>query len=219
MNSIVSNPIKELNKMKRKHLFVIIAIIGLFLPVHKAFLAGSRFEKSLTAPVSPMTGRKAEKNMARLLNGSGVEYSTWMKKGKTYIKRKEYEQAILAFRKAISLRPAEEDSRFLVAWCYEKRGLEGLPGDHTDWETLAEKEYRSAIALADHLPSRYNLAILLRRNKRFEEARKQLEHILLIGNKSIVTRKAEAELTALFHQDMRPKHISVDVMEHRHDDK
>ncbi|MDN5279033.1 MAG: Anaphase-promoting complex, cyclosome, subunit 3 [Clostridiales bacterium] len=211
MGSKVPTVIKEHKNMKRNHLFIILAILAIFLPVHRAFLAGSNFSRKPVAPVAPMAGRKAEKSLFGMLNNSGTEYGTWVRKGKAYIKRREYEQAILAFRKAIFLRPAEEEARFLLAWCYEKRGLEGLPGDQTNWDRLAEKEYRTAISLADHLPSRFNLALLMRRLQRFTEAREQLEHILLTGGSNSLTKKAQAELTAIFHQDMRPRHISVDI--------
>lgn len=197
--------------MKRKIIFLIVAVIGLFWPFSQAFLAGNGFSKNLAVP--PMHGRKGETRSYGLLNNSGVSFNTWMSRGKNYIRRREYEQAVLAFRKASYLRPAEEETRFLLAWSYEKRGLEGLPGDQTNWEALAEQEYRAAIALADHLPARFNLALLYRRQERFEEARKQLEHILLIGRNSSLTRKAETELTALFHQDMRLPHIAVEITE------
>ncbi|GAB4276229.1 MAG: hypothetical protein Kow0029_18070 [Candidatus Rifleibacteriota bacterium] len=199
--------------MNRKLLFLIIIIFGLILPAHRAFMASNRFEKNISAPVPPMNGRRGEAAFNQYLNNSGTEYQTWYRKGKAYIKRKEYEQAILAFRKAIYLRPAEEEARFLLGWCYEKRGQEGLPGDKTDWDKLAEKEYKAAISLADHLPARYNLALLQRRNERFEEARKNLEHILMIGTKNALSKKAEAELSAIFQQEMRPAHIALDIME------
>jgi tetratricopeptide (TPR) repeat protein len=188
-------------------------VLGAFWPFRQAFLAGKNFSKKLQAPVAPVEGRKTEYKAQNLLNNSGVEYSTWLKRGKKYRQRKEYEQAILAFRKAVYLRPADEEARFLLAWCYEKRGLEGLPGDMTNWEALAEQEYLAAIALADHLPARYNLAILYRRQERLDEARKHLEHILLINKPGSLTRKAENELSALFHQSMRPRHIAVDIPE------
>lgn len=202
--------------MKRNHLVLIIILIllGLFCPFRQAFLAGKNFIEKLQAPVAPLYGRKNENKAQNFLNNSGVEFSTWLKRGKKYIQRKEYEQAILAFRKAVYLRPADEEARFLLAWCYEKRGLEGLPGDMTDWEVLAEQEYLAAIALADYLPARYNLALLYRRQERLDEARKHLEHILLINKPGLLTRKAKNELSALFHQSMRPRHIAQDISEY-----
>lgn len=199
--------------MKRNHFLLIIVLLGTFWPLRQAFLAGKNFSRKIQAPVAPMEGRKTERSVRNLLNDSGVAYTTWMQRGKKYIQRKEYEQAILAFRKAVYLRPAEQEARFLLAWCYEKRGREGLPGDMTNWETLAEQEYLAAIALADHLPARYNLAILYRQQERFDEARKHLEHILLINKPDPLTRKAEKEISALFHQSMRPRHIAVDLPE------
>lgn len=199
--------------MKSKNIFLIVALIGLFWPFRQAFLAGNGFSKRITAPVAPIKGRRGETRVLGLLNNSGVSYGTWLSRGKSYIRRKEYEQGILAFRKASYLRPADEEARFLLAWCYEKRGQEGLPGDQTDWDALAEQEYRAAVALADHLPARFNLALLFRRQKRFEEARRQLEHILLTGKHRSLKSKAEAELAAIFEQSMRPEHIAVDIVE------
>jgi tetratricopeptide (TPR) repeat protein len=210
MRSKLPNVIKEINNMKRKLLLITIAFAGLFWPVHRAFMASGGFNKVVVVPVPPMKGRKTEKQFYSMLNNSGKSYQTWLKRGKGYIKRREYEQAILAFRKAIDLRPAEEEARFLLAWSYEKRGLEGLPGDSTNWEKLAENEYNKAINLADHLPARYNLAVLLRRNRRFSEARSHLEHILLVNPALALKKKAQAELADLFHQDMRPRHISIE---------
>ncbi len=201
--------------MKRKNLLLTVATIGLFWPMGHAFMAGDGFVKTVTAPIAPINGRKAESRANGLLNNSGVSYSTWLRRGRNYINRREYEQAILAFRKALRLRPAEEEARFLLAWCYEKRGLEGLPGDATDWDMLAEQEYLAAVSLADHLPARYNLALLYRRHERFGEARAHLEHILLTGKRNSLAQMAEAELSDIFHQDMRPRHIAVDIPEAR----
>ena len=68
-----------------------------------------------------------------------------------------------------------------------------------------------AIELADHLPSRYNLAILQRRLERYDEARRNLEHILLVTDSKTLKKKASDELQALFHQDVRPRGISNEV--------
>lgn len=199
--------------MKRKILLTIAVLVALFIPIKRAFLAGSSFASSSTAPVPPIAGRKAESRSLSYLNNSGVSFSTWMSRGKSYIKRKEYEQAILAFRKALRLRPADAECRFLLAWSYEKRGMEGLPGDSTDWDALAEQEYRAAVSLTDHLPARFNLALLYRRNERLDEARMHLEHILLVKPRDLLARKADAELAALFEQSQRPRHIAVELPE------
>jgi len=169
------------------------------------------------SPRAPMTGRKSEANFYSMLNNSGREYRGWIRDGRNYLARREYEQAIWAFRKAVKLQPAAEEARFLLAWTYEKRGLEGLPGDSTDWDALAIKEYTAAIELADHLPARFNLALLHRRNDRFSEARLQLEHILLVDNRSALARKARTELSALFAQDMRPRSISTVFRDSSHE--
>ena len=207
--------IKEHKNMKKQILFITIIPVAFFLSWGHAFLAEKDFYKSHQAPVSPMSGRGSEKQFYKMLTKPSTSYTTWLKKGKNYIARKEYEQAILAFRKAVNLRPAEEDARFLLGWCYEKRGKEGLPGDQTNWDKLAEMEYEKAIGLADHLPARFNLAMLLRRQERFNSARVQLEHILLIDHKSALGKKAQNALADLFDQDMRPRHISVDFPEYQ----
>jgi len=173
--------------------------------------------KILHSPISPVSGRRAEANVYSMLNTSSREYRGWIKDGRKYLTRREYEQAIWAFRKAIKIQPAAEEARFLLAWTYEKRGLEGLPGDTTDWDTLAAKEYTAAIELADHLPSRFNLALLHRRHERFSEARRQLEHIVLIGNKTSLAKRASSELSAIFAQDMRPRSISTRFRDSSHE--
>jgi len=71
----------------------------------------------------------------------------------------------------------------------------------------------TAIELADHLPARFNLALLYRRLGHFEEARRHLEHILMVKESGSLARRAEAELGALFHQDVRPRSISTKVQE------
>jgi tetratricopeptide (TPR) repeat protein len=208
MHGKLPTVIKEHNNMKRIIFLTFIAGIALLLPVHHAFTGSNEFNSRNTAPVPPRKGRKSEIKFNSMLDNSGKDFPLWMAKGKGYIKRKEYEQAILAFRKALFLRPADEEARFLLAWSYEKRGGEGLPGDRTNWQLLAEKEYRKAIELADHLPSRFNLAILLRQKRKFQEARVHLEHILLVDGNKFLAKKAQEELAAIFHQDMRPRHIS-----------
>ncbi len=197
--------------MKKRFLLITAAVIALFLPGTKAFLASGRNNTLMHGAMAPVTGRKAEVNFYSLLNNSGREFQSWFRDGRNYLNRREYEQAIWAFRKAIELRPASEDARFMLGCTYEKRGLEGLPGDMTDWDQLAAREYVAAIELSDHLPSRFNLALLHRRHGRFEEARRHLEHILLIKDSGAIGRKASNELSALFHQDVRPRSISSKV--------
>lgn len=197
--------------MKRRFLLTAVAILALFLPGTKAFLASGRNGTMMHGAMAPVDGRKGEVNFYSLLNNSGREYQSWVRDGRSYFNRREYEQAIWAFRKAIELRPAAEEARFLLGCAYEKRGLEGLPGDQTDWDQLAAREYIAAVELADHLPARFNLAILHRRHGRFEEARRHLEHILLLKDSGVIGRKASQELSALFHQDVRPVGISSKV--------
>lgn len=195
-----------------KKILLLAAILSVLLfNGPKAYMASNPDSMLLSAPIAPVSGRKSEANFYNLLNNSGREYRGWINDGRNYIKRREFEQAILAFRKAIRLQPASEEARFLLAWAYEKRGAEGLPGDTTDWDSLAVKEYTAAVELADHLPSRFNLAIIHRKHHRFEEARRHLEHILLINSQNAIGRKASVELASLFEQDMRPRSISSKI--------
>lgn len=196
---------------KEFNLLLIALLLAVFLPTSRAYLASNMEKPYMEGEIAPITGRNTEVNFYSLINNSGREYESWIKDGRRYLKRKEYEQAIWAFRKAIKLRPAAEEARFLLAWTYETRGLEGLPGDMTNWDRLAENEYLMAIEVADHLPSRFNLAILQRRLERFDEARRNLEHILLVTNSASMRKKASTELQALFHQDVRPRGISNEV--------
>lgn len=204
--------------MKKRILLLAATISALLFTGPEAYLASNPDNLMLNTPVAPMKGRKSEANFYTLMNNSGREYRSWINDGRKYMNRREYEQAILAFRKAVKLQPASEEARFLLAWSYEKRGLEGLPGDTTDWDSLAAKEYTAAIELADHLPSRFNLAILHRRHERFEEARRHLEHILLINHQNSIGRKASTELAALFEQDMRPRGISSRIKDNGRND-
>ena len=197
--------------MKRQNFILFVLLLAVFLPTSRAYLASSMNKPYMEGSIAPLKGRNSESNFYSLLNNSGREYESWIKDGRKYLKRKEYEQAIWAFRKAVKLRPAAEEARFLLGWTYETRGLEGLPGDYTNWDKLAENEYVMAIEVADHLPSRFNLAILQRRLERYDEARRNLEHILLVTNSATMKKKAAAELQALFHQDVRPRGISNEV--------
>lgn len=197
--------------MKNSNILLIALLLAVLLPTSRAYLASSMDKPYMEGSMAPITGRNSEVNFYSFLNNSGREYQSWIKDGRKYLKRKEYEQAIWSFRKAIKLRPAAEEARFLLAFTYEARGLEGLPGDTINWDRLAENEYLMAIKIADHLPSRYNLAILQRRLERFEAARQNLEHILLVTDSKSLKQKASAELQALFHQDVRPKGISNEI--------
>lgn len=204
--------------MKKIFLTLFLTSAVLLLSGPTAYLASNPEGLMMRTPIAPIGGRKTEVNFYSMLNNSGREYQSWIKSGRTYIKRKEYEQAILAIRKAIKLRPAAEEARFLLAWTYEKRGLEGLPGDMTNWDDLAVKEYTAAIELADHLPSRFNLAVLHRRNERFVEARRHLEHILIINSNGALGKKAATELTSIFEQNVRPEAISSNIRDaYRHE--
>ncbi|EKD83134.1 MAG: hypothetical protein ACD_39C00867G0002 [uncultured bacterium] len=196
--------------MINKRFLIIVAILCVvFFAGSEAYMASSEDDRIMHSPIAPIYGRKSEANFYSMLNNSGREYRGWLKDGRNYLARREYEQAIWAFRKAIKLQPAAEEARFLLAWTYEKRGLEGLPGDSTDWDSLAIREYTAAIELADHLPSRFNLALLHRRHDRFSEARRHLEHIVLLDTRSSLAKRASSELSALFAQDMRPRSIST----------
>jgi len=195
--------------MNKRFLLLTILLFVIFFAGSKAYLASNRDDRLMHSPIAPMSGRKGEANFYSMLNNSGREYRGWMKDGRSYLARREFEQAIWAFRKAVKLQPASEDARFMLACTYEKRGLEGLPGDETDWDNLAIKEYTAAIELADHLPARYNLALLHRRHNRFGEARRHLEHIVIIDNRSALARRAKSELSALFAQDMKPRSLST----------
>jgi Flp pilus assembly protein TadD len=197
--------------MKKRFLTIIAVFAAVLYSGPIAYMASKPETMLQNSPVPPMNGRKSEANFYSMLNNSGREYNSWLRDGKNYLNRREYEQAIWAFRKAAALRPASEEIHFLLAWTYEKRGAEGLPGDMTDWENLAIREYTAAVEIADHLPSRFNLAILHRKNNRFSEARRHLEHIVLVDSQNHLGRKAAAELAAVFEQDMRPHSISSTI--------
>ena len=197
--------------MKRNNLLIFALLLAIFLPMSKAYMASAAKKPYIEGSIAPINGRNSEVNFYSFLNNSGREYESWIKDGRKYLKRKEFEQAIWAFRKAIKLRPASEEARFLLGWTYETRGLEGLPGDFTNWDRLAENEYLMAIEIADHLPSRFNLAILQRRLERYDEARRNLEHILLVSPSGKIKKQASDELTAIFNQEVRPKGISNEL--------
>ncbi|HNV71163.1 MAG TPA: hypothetical protein PKO06_15780, partial [Candidatus Ozemobacteraceae bacterium] len=108
-------------------------------------------------PRPPSRGRSGEGLGMQYLSKPERTYGYWMARGREYLSRAEHEQAVLAFRKALKERPVSEDAHFLAGIAYERRGRECLPGDATNWDELAEQEYRAAIALSDYLPARYNL--------------------------------------------------------------
>lgn len=199
--------------MNKFRFIIFVIALAALLPSSKGFLATKSDNVEITGSIAPMQGRKGEVDFYNLLTNAERTYKSWIRDGNAYLRRTEYEQAIWAYRKAVRLRPAAEEARFLLAVAYEKRLMEGLPGDITNWELLAEKEYKAAIEVADHLPSRFNLAMLQRRQKRYEEARKNLEHILLVktGNKDKLAIRAEKLLEELFDQDVRPDALSTIV--------
>lgn len=196
-----------MNKMR----FILILVgLALLLPNAKGYLANGRNGLELATGIAPFEGRGQEPSFYGHLSKEARSYGSWIKDGHKYMKRLEFEQAILAFRKAVKLQPANQEARFLLAHAYEKRGLEGLPGDYTQWDRLAAEEYELAVALADHLPARYNLALLQLRIGNLEASRRNLEHILLVGkpNDSLYKR-AEQRLAENFAQDVRPNSLSV----------
>ena len=194
--------------MNYRFLLISLFLFASFFAGSQAFVA-DQSNKRLLTPMPPAKGRQSEANFYSLLHNSGREYLSWIKEGRAYLSRRDYEQAIWAFRKAVRLQPAAEEARFLLACAYERRGLEGLPGDNTNWDALAAREYIAAIELADHLPARFNLAILHRRHERFIEARRELEHIILLDNKTSLAQRARRELAALFAQDMLPRSLTT----------
>jgi len=195
--------------MKRKILILIMLCYAFCFPVRKAFVASAGYSARREIPVPPRSGRKSERQSYRWVNRPARTYTYWMGKGKRYLAKREYEQAIWAFRKSSKLRPASETARFLLGFTYEKRALQGLPGDLTNWEKLAEDEYKSAIYIADHLPARYNLALLYKRNGRIDSARKELEHILTVSPTGKLGNLAKTMLARVVELDYKPRSISV----------
>ncbi|NLM17432.1 MAG: tetratricopeptide repeat protein [Candidatus Riflebacteria bacterium] len=179
--------------------------VALFVPTSKAYMASKNQFENGSLP--PYDGRdeSSYEDLYGYLSASQKEYELWVKDGRNYMKRKEYEQAILAFRKAKALKPAADEARYLLGCAYEKRQNEGLFGDTTDFAALAADEYRQAIILADNLPARYNLALLCRQNGDFENARIHLEHILAVSENKFLRGKAKEELNEVIAQHLRPK--------------
>jgi tetratricopeptide (TPR) repeat protein len=184
-----------------------VGLLLFLIPTGKAFMSTvSLSEKALhEAPLPPMKGRSAEKGMNGYLTRPDTSLAVWLKKGKSYYARKEYEQAIWAFRKALRENPMAGEVHFLLGVTYEARGKEGLPGDMTSWDTLAERSYRSAIAAGDYLPARFNLGMLFTRLARHDEARREWEHILTISPKSSLGSHAKKALTRNFTRITLPE--------------
>lgn len=162
----------------------------------------------LLVPQPPASGRAAERRCQAYLTTPDTTYASWVSKGRRYLGRKEYEQAVWAFRKALRLKPLSSEAHFLLGYSLERRGLEGLPGDVTNWDELAEAEYRAAIALDDHLPARYNLGRLLERLERHGEARREFEHILTVSPRGRLSTRAAAGLDRTIDADLEPERRS-----------
>ncbi len=196
--------------MNKTRLILIIVALAVLLPTAKGYVASNGSGLNLATGIAPFEGRGKEPSFYPFLAKEGRSYESWIKDGHRYMKRLEFEQAILAFRKAVKLRPASQEAHFMLAVAYDKRGLEGLPGDYTQWHRLSMQEYELAIALADHLPARYNLALLQLRLGNYAESRRNLEHILLVGKaKDVIYKKAEQRLAENFEQAVRPGALSV----------
>ena len=194
--------------MKRK-LCMLCLIFGALLGFSRPallFSPGDSFD--LDPPIPPSLGRKAESKAMSYLSPATRTFASWLRRGKRYLQRKEFEQAIWAFRKAQIQRPINAEVHFFLGFTFEKRGLEGLPGDQTSWDQLAEEEYRQAISLQDYLPARHNLARLLERSDRYDLARREWEHILLISPSGRIAKVAKDALHRNIDADMLPKTLS-----------
>ncbi len=193
--------------MKRHLLWGIVVCGALFLPWRQAAMRGDLDETGRLhqVPVAPAAGRGAERRALAWLSRDPTSFPAWMAAGRGYLGRKEFEQAIWAFRKAVEMRPLSSEARFLLGVAFERRAREGLPGDLTAWERLAETEYRAAAGLDDHLPARFNLGILYERQGRHEEARREYEHILTIAPTSALGRRARTALDRTVAADLLPR--------------
>lgn len=161
-------------------------------------------------PRAPLKGRREGGAMGYLLKPE-ASYGTWLSKGKSYFAKQDYEQALWAFRKALRERPLAEEAHFLLGCTYVARGAEGLPGDVTAWDDLAEAAFRGAIKLADHLPSRYNLGLLLTRRGRAPEARLEFEHILTVKPSSSLGTLARRALDRNIQADLLPRMLAIEL--------
>jgi tetratricopeptide (TPR) repeat protein len=194
--------------MKGKYFLLLLLVLISLMPTGKGWMFSlpQSYDSSIRElPIPPLGGRTREQSVTRYLSRTGVPFSTWFAKGKNYLARKEFEQAILAFRKAIECKPLSAETHFLLGVAYEARGKEGLPGDQVSWDLLAEREYRYCISLDDYLPARYNLGMLLSRIGRKEDARGELEHILLVSPKSQVGKLAKRALDLEFENGLLPE--------------
>lgn len=200
--------------MKRTMLTTFILVILLCGTARKAFLASDREGSGgsrrtlLDVPVPPLQGRAKEREATVYLSRPSRTFDYWMSRGKQYLGRKEYEQAVWAFRKSIREKPLVGEAHFLLGVAYERRGLDALPGDVTSWGVLAEESYQRAIIIADFLPARHNLALLLERRQRFAEARREWEHILTIAPDSYLGRQATEALNRNIAADLLPQTLS-----------
>ncbi len=196
--------IEEKMHMNHHRLLVGLLLFGLYLwPTARATMTDNR-APFLSAPQPPSAGRAAERRCQAYLTAADTTYASWVSKGRAYLGRKEYEQAIWAFRKALRLKPLSSEAHFLLGYAFERRGLEGLPGDVTNWDELAEAEYRASIALDDHLPARYNLGRMLERLERHDEARREFEHILTVSPRGRLSARAAAGLDRTIDADLEP---------------
>lgn len=193
-----------------------IAFLALLIPTGKAFMSNGYSNTSGSLgeiPVPPLHGRKSERIPNAYFTKPETSFQTWLKRGKSFLARTEYEQAILAFRKALKENPLSEYTHFLLGIAYEHRGKEGLPGDSTAWDTLAENEYKISIAIADYLPARFNLGMLLHRLDRPEEAKREWEHVLTINPGSPSGRRSQKALERTFQSDVTPQTLSITLPE------
>ncbi|HNW36131.1 MAG TPA: tetratricopeptide repeat protein, partial [Candidatus Ozemobacteraceae bacterium] len=190
--------------MNKHRLIIGMMLIGLYLwPTARATMTDKN-APFLSVPQPPAAGRAAERRSRAYLTRPDTTYASWVGKGRKYLGRKEYEQAVWAFRKALRLKPLSSEAHFLLGYAFELRGLEGLPGDITNWDELAEAEYRASIALDDHLPARYNLARMLERLERYPEARREYEHILTVSPRGRLSTGATAGLDRTIDADLEP---------------
>ncbi|MBI3038836.1 hypothetical protein HYY75_07285 [bacterium] len=196
--------------MKNRILLAGIFLLGFLLPFNKAFLSNQSkdFFRGQEAPIFPLKGRYAEKKLSSYLTPFPVDFSLWLMRGRKYLFRKEFEQAVWAFRKALNENPLSGEAHFLLGFSYEARGLEGLPGDSTAWDELAEIEYRAAINVSDELPARFNLGMLLNRLDRKSEARKEFEYILLVSPNSLFGKRAKIALDRNVSSHFLPQIVS-----------
>jgi|GEM_PF-720299 len=201
--------IEEKMEMSKHRLIIGMIFVGLYLwPTARATMTDKN-TAFLSVPQPPAAGRAAERRSQAYLTRPDTTYASWLSKGRSYLGRKEFEQAIWAFRKALHLKPLSSEAHFLQGYALERRGLEGLPGDITNWDELAESEYRAAVALDDHLPARYNLGRMMERLERYGEARREFEHILTVSPRGRLSKRATAGLDRTTDADLEPARRSA----------